>query len=269
VSTIAHLSDLHFGTEVGALIEPLLEDVAAQQPALVVVSGDLTQRARARQFEAARSFLARISAPVLVVPGNHDVPLYDVARRVLFPLARYRHYITDDLMPTFLDADVAVLGLNTARSNTWKSGRLSHDQVDAIPRFFSPVPEHACRILVTHHPFIPTPHDPASKVVGRGLQALQAAEAMQVDVLLAGHLHVAYSGDARSHYLRITRSMLAVQAGTALSSRTRGEINAYNVIRVQLPRLSLDVRAWNGAAFDTVRTEQFDRQGKDWVRVAP
>ncbi len=266
MSTIVHLSDLHFGTEDPRLIDPLLADVEAQAPTLVVVSGDLTQRARASQFAAARHFLSRITRPRLVVPGNHDVPLYDVVRRVLFPLSRYERFI-GTLAPTFADTGLAVLGLNTARSNTWKSGRVSYDQTELMRTFFGNAPSGAFKVVVTHHPFIPPVHDPASKVVGRGADALQMAEAVDVDVLLAGHLHVGYSGDARGHYLRVRRSMLAIQAGTALSSRTRTEANAYNVIVVDAPRLSLTVRAWDGSRFRASRSAEFVRRGRDWAQT--
>src|SRR5438445_2755469 len=129
---IAHISDLHFGTEDPAVAEGLLADLATQQPALVVNSGDLTQRARAGQFRAARAFLDRIPFPQLTVPGNHDIPFYDVARRFLSPLSRYRRYITPDLAPRFESEQFVVLGVNTARSATWKNGRISLEQIEEI-----------------------------------------------------------------------------------------------------------------------------------------
>lgn len=265
MSTIAHLSDLHFGAEDPKLIEPLLADIDAQHPTLVVISGDLTQRARASQFVAARAFLARIRQPVLVVPGNHDIPLYDVLRRFMLPLDRYVRYITNEFAPTFTDGDLAVLGLNTARSNTWKSGRISHGQIEAMRAYFSKAPASALKILVTHHPFIPPPNDPESRVVGRGPHVLDVAEALHVDVVLAGHLHVGFSGDARTHYVSIKRSIFAIQAGTALSFRTRDEANAYNVITVHPPQLSVTVRAWDGKRFAAIRTTRVNRQGSDWI----
>ena len=186
-----------------------------------MVSGDLTQRARRRQFQAARAFLDRFPAPVLVVPGNHDIPLFDLARRFFRPLGRYRSLVTADLAPLFHDDEVAVLGVNTARSNVWKSGRLSLDQIDGIRARLSPLPPRVFKVLVTHHPFVPPPGTRAHRVVGRGLQALQVAEACGVDLLLAGHLHVGWSGDVRAHHLTIRRSILVVQAGTATSLRVR------------------------------------------------
>ena len=106
----------------------MIEHVAQLKPDLVVVSGDLTQRARIEQFKEARRFLDSLPSPQIVVPGNHDVPLYDVLSRFARPLARYRRYITEDLEPFYADDEIAVLGLNTARSLTIKGGRINEAQ---------------------------------------------------------------------------------------------------------------------------------------------
>ena len=124
--TIIHLSDLHFGRLDRRVVAPLVSAIGAIAPDLVAVSGDFTQRARASQFAEARDFLQALPSPRLVVPGNHDVPLYDVARRFLRPLARYRRFIADDLEPVFLDAEIAALGLNSARSLSFGRGRIFH-----------------------------------------------------------------------------------------------------------------------------------------------
>ena len=124
MKTIAHVSDLHFGTEVAAVAEALIIDLQATAPSLVIVSGDLTQRARQNQFAAAREYLARLPHPQLVVPGNHDVPLYNVAARLLTPLAGYRRHITADLAPMFADTEMLVFGVNTTRSTTIRDGAM-------------------------------------------------------------------------------------------------------------------------------------------------
>jgi 3',5'-cyclic AMP phosphodiesterase CpdA len=266
VRTMAHLSDLHFGREDPRVVEAVLEDVAAARPHLVVVSGDLTQRARRRQFQAARAFLDRFPAPVLVVPGNHDIPLFDLARRFLRPLARYQALVTADFDPLFHDDELAVLGVNTARSNVWSSGRLSHAQIDRIRARLSPLPERVFKVLVTHHPFVAPPGTRTGRVLGRGLPALQAAEASGVDLLLAGHLHVGFSGDVRAHYLSIRRSILVAQAGTATSLRLRGEPNTYNVITVDGPALALAVRGWDGARFAPLSSVRYVKRDLEWVR---
>src|SRR6476469_556587 len=151
--TLAQLSDLHFGRIDPALIEPLLLRLREIAPQLVAVSGDLTQRARAEQFEEARAFLGRVTAPLVVVPGNHDVPLYRVWERFLSPLGKYERFIGADLEPSFVDAEIAVIGINTARSLTFKNGRINKDQMKTIHRHLDPLPEPVTKVVVTHHPF--------------------------------------------------------------------------------------------------------------------
>jgi len=152
---IAHISDLHFGRHDPRLVEALQASLAAAAPDLVAVSGDLTQRARRHEFAAARDFLDRLVAPVIAVPGNHDVPLYNPLRRVFRPLERFRHHITAQHNPLFTDAEIAVLGINTARAAAFSNGRISHRQMDEIRALFGELPGEQFRVLVTHHPLMP------------------------------------------------------------------------------------------------------------------
>ena len=130
--TIVHLSDLHFGKVDAELLEPLRRCVEAIAPHLVVVSGDLTQRAKAAQFREAKAFLDTLPKPQLVVPGNHDVPLYNVFQRFFTPLRKYKRIITPDLEPAFIDDEIAVVGVNTARSLTFKEGNVNREQIAAV-----------------------------------------------------------------------------------------------------------------------------------------
>ncbi|ACB77175.1 metallophosphoesterase family protein [Opitutus terrae] len=262
--TIAHLSDLHFGTEILAVVDGLAHELHTRLPSLVVISGDLTQRARRAQFAAARSFLARLPRPQLIVPGNHDVPLYDLARRFFAPLARYRHYICAELNPLHCDAEVCAIGLNTARSLTWKSGRISAAQIARLRAHL----QHAgprLKVIVTHHPFVPPPDDVGIKLVGRAGLAIPLFDAHQADLLLAGHLHRGYAADIRAHYQLARRSVLAAQAGTATSGRTRHEPNAYNWIQLEAERITIEVRSWSGRGFTTLRTARYARSPEGWT----
>ena len=114
--TIVHLSDLHFGRTDPELVEPLISAIRRLNPTLLAVSGDLTQRARSHQFREARAFLDALPQPKIVVPGNHDIPLYNLYNRFFQPLDKYRRHITDDLQPTYSDDEMIVVGVSTARS---------------------------------------------------------------------------------------------------------------------------------------------------------
>jgi 3',5'-cyclic AMP phosphodiesterase CpdA len=265
--SLVHLSDLHFGRIDAAVIEPLLARVAAIRPDVVVVSGDLTQRAKAREFEAARAFLDRLPAPRLVVPGNHDVPLYRVWERFLSPLGKYRRFVTDDLAPLFVDDEIAVLGVNTARSLTFKNGRINEAQIATIRERFDPLPAALTRIIVTHHPFDLPDESGDAALVGRAGLAMAAFAACGVDLLLAGHFHTSQVGETSRRHPLPGYSALVVQAGTATSTRGRGEANAFNLLRVQGERIDVERQVWQPAtnAFAIGGTESFRRRDSCWT----
>jgi 3',5'-cyclic AMP phosphodiesterase CpdA len=245
----------------------LLRELAERTPSVVAVSGDLTQRARAGQFRAARAFLDRLPAPAVVVPGNHDIPLFDVLARVVGPLGGYRAHVTDDLLPFWRDERIAVLGVNTARPSRWKDGRISRAQIEALRARLGPIPESVFKVLVTHHPFVPARDDPRPAVVQRGREALLAAEQCGVDLLLAGHLHRRFVDDVRPHYLDVRRSILVAQAGTAISLRTRDEPNTYNWITVDPPAIEFEVRGWDGRGFATLDVTRYARVDGEWRKA--
>ena len=264
--TLAHLSDLHFGRIDPALIEPLLLRLREIAPQLVAVSGDLTQRARAEQFEEARAFLGRLTSPLVVVPGNHDVPLYRVWERFLSPLGKYKRIIQGDLEPSYVDGEIAVLGVNTARALTFKGGRINKEQMASIERRLKPLDDAVTKIVVTHHPFDVPDESGDVDLVGRARQAMAVFSQCGVDLLLSGHFHLSQSGettrDAIAGY-----SALAVQAGTATSTRGRGEENSFNVLRVQ--RSEIVVERWtfrrDPREFRPDRSERFVREGERWI----
>jgi 3',5'-cyclic AMP phosphodiesterase CpdA len=261
--TLVHLSDLHFGRVDKQLLAPLARAVRAAAPHLVVVSGDLTQRAKSAEFRDARRFLDTLPAPVLVVPGNHDVPLYNLFQRFFQPLGKYRRYIAPDVEPCFIDAELAVLGINTARSSVFKGGRINAAQIARIRTRFAALGRDVTRIVVTHHPFDLPPGHGARAIVGRARLAMQAFADCGADILLAGHLHASHAGDTAARY---DVSALFVQAGTATSVRGRGEANSYNVLRIERGRVEVEHCAWNGADFTVANRTSFARSGAGWTR---
>jgi 3',5'-cyclic AMP phosphodiesterase CpdA len=268
---IAHISDLHFGTEDAAIAMALSDELNENRPDLLVVSGDLTQRARPDEFEAAKAYLQRLPGPQLVVPGNHDVPLYDVARRFLAPFTRFRRHIQEELNPVHRDPEVLVVGINTARSLTWKNGRVAWEQIAAMERYFCGQDGGCLRVVVTHHPFIPPAGLARGSIalVGRAADALAVIDECDVDLLLAGHLHECYSGDVRTYYPATRRSIVVAQAGTAISRRLRGSPNAYNRVAVDRESIRIEVRTWTGGCFEESSVVRYRLHDREWRLEGP
>ena len=266
--TIVHLSDLHFGRLDARLVEPLLAAIRGLSPELVAISGDLTQRARRSQFADARTFLRALDCPHLVVPGNHDVPLYDVARRFLRPLGRYKAFISGDLEPVYVDEEIAVTGLNSARALTFGRGRLNARQIGQAAERLRRVDPHLIKIVVTHHPFdLPDAYG-AEHLVGRAKAAMAQFAEVGADLFLAGHLHVSHIGRTAERYKIAGHSALVVQAGT-ISARLRGEPNSFNVLRLDRPNISVTRCTWDETrqifAAGTARTFRHGDDG--WIEA--
>jgi 3',5'-cyclic AMP phosphodiesterase CpdA len=267
VKTIAHLSDLHFGRHDAIAAERLLADISEAPPDITVITGDLTQRARHRQFAAARAFLEKLPRPVVVVPGNHDIPLYDIVERFLGRLARYRRYICSELQPFFADDEIALLGLNTARSATLANGRISYQQAAAIKSVFAEVPAGRLRILAIHHPLAAPVAAGAAAPVGRAVMARKAMTEAGVRLVLSGHYHRAFSGDLPGSDLVAGGPILFVHAGTAISTRLRGEPNSYNLLRVEPTTVTCIVRAFARNNFSDAETAHYALLGGCWTRL--
>jgi 3',5'-cyclic AMP phosphodiesterase CpdA len=265
--TVVHLSDLHFGRVNPAILAPLLKFIGEVKPDVVAISGDLTQRARTTEFLAAREFLAAIPFRQIVVPGNHDVPLHNLFSRFTRKLDRYSRYITGDLQPSYTDSEIVVAGVNTARAWTWKDGRINRSQLAKLRGLLQAAPSLATKIVVTHHPF-DLPAGASGRVVGRSRLAIKTLAECGVDLLLAGHFHIADTGQTAKRYKMPGYSAIIVSSGTSTSTRGRGQPNSLNVIRIEAPRIMIERRVWrpDGTAFDIVSLEGFQRSEGGWVR---
>jgi 3',5'-cyclic AMP phosphodiesterase CpdA len=269
MKTLVHLSDLHFGRVDHALVEPLVQHIITLAPDVVVVSGDLTQRARSDEFRQARAFLARLPGPQVVVPGNHDVPLYNFVDRFLRPLDKFRRFITHDLSPSHIDEEMAVLGVNPARSLVVKNGRINEDQLVALRETMQALPTEVVKVVVTHHPFDVAASVDEDNRVGRADLAMNVFAEQAVDVLLAGHLHMSHSAGTGSRYALGGYEALVVSAGTATSTRGRGDANSFNVLRLDKQRVEVERMEWAAAdnRFVTASNEVFERTKDGWRQV--
>jgi 3',5'-cyclic AMP phosphodiesterase CpdA len=264
---IVHLSDIHFGSVDLDVAECAAEKINTLSPDVVVVSGDLTQRARSEEFRAARAFLDELPHPQIVVPGNHDIPLYNVYHRFAKPLDKFRRYITDDLTPSFVDDELAIVGINTARAFTIKGGRINRRQVAGIRDKLCELQASMLKVIVTHHPFeLPEGFD-KQDLVGRAAKMMPAIADCGADVFLAGHLHSSHIlSTAKRYKLDNGLAALVIQAGTATSTRARGEAHSFNVIEFEHPTITvkrLECQSLD-MGFREAETRRYDHGPNGW-----
>jgi len=260
--TVVQISDLHFGTILDETVAPLLACVRKLRPDVTVVSGDLTQRAKELQFREARAFIDQLPEPRLVVPGNHDVPLYDIVRRFAAPLARYTKFISADLAPTYVDDEIAVVAINTARSFVVKGGHVSDLQVAMATREFGQLSNGQARIVVTHHPFdIPLGLSGVAIVRGAA-SAMHAFAESEVDLFMAGHLHLVHFAST-SRFVPSYNAPI-VGAGTATSTRARGEPNSFCEYRIERRLITAIIHTWQSdrGEFTVTSEHEFARQSQ-------
>jgi 3',5'-cyclic AMP phosphodiesterase CpdA len=247
---LVHISDLHFGStspETAAVLEETIQELA---PDVLVVSGDLTQRARTYQFRAAAEFLRRFAFPQVVVPGNHDIPLYNLVARFRDPFMKYATHISSELEPAYEDEEILVAGVATPKRH-----RVTHGHVGAtsLAKACERLQRAAgkVKVLVSHHPLELFRSQP-----GRRLLRLEP------DVLLAGHLHLGSVRTTAAVTDRAHRSLVLVQAGTSLSTRLRGEVNTFNLLEVHRDRVEV-------IRYARAEERRFTAGGRSSFRLAP
>lgn len=262
---LVHISDLHFGRDRAELLDPLIQSVNRLHPHLVVISGDLTQRATAAQFAAAAGFIAKLRAPVLTIPGNHDLPLHNVFVRLLRPWRRYRRWISPDLEPSFVDDEIVVVGVNTVNRFAWQQGWFRTRAMRRIAAEFTKAVDDRIRVVVVHHPLEQKSDDHKSLMrnASLGLQALSEAG---TDVVLSGHLHSWRADPFATVEGRM--SALQVHAGTSLSNRLRGEVNDFNLLEIEPQRISVLRHAYDdaSASFASAAAVTFVAGQGGWIR---
>lgn len=228
MGVLLHISDTHFGTEQAPVVEALVALAAQQRPDVVVLSGDITQRARPAQFRAAKVCVERLGAPVLAIPGNHDIALFDLWARLTRPYARFSAVFGTDLEPVHASPDWLVVGVNTTRARRHRHGEVSAAQIERVTRLLANASPRQLRVVVVHQP-VAVPLDGERHNLLRGhAQATQAWAAAGADLVLGGHIHLPFTLPLHG----LARRLWAVQAGTAVSARTRSGVpNSVNILR--------------------------------------
>ena len=273
--TLLHVSDLHFGPPYVPRVGRALLDIAPQlEPDAIVVSGDLTQRAKPDQFQQAAQFLDQLpSIPRLVIPGNHDVPLYRVIERFHDPHREYRRAISEDLNPVMRIDGAVLVGLDsTAPRRAITNGRISRDQLDICVQAFTASPTDAIRIVVAHHHFAPAHDVLRDSSMPKSDRAIEQFVELGVELILGGHLHRAYIGNTLDFYPgnHRDRGIIIVQSGTTTSRRGRGreqEKNSFNLIQIDGDMIFITHFMFfdDKHRFAPISRHAFPRPGRDFV----
>lgn len=258
MTRLMHLSDLHFGAEVGEAVEALVLAAARLKPDAILIGGDFTMRARRREWAAASAFLDRLEAPTLSIPGNHDIPGFnDPWQRLVRPLKRYRESIDPDPEPAATFGDVEVVGLNTARrfgapSFDWSHGAVSVAQCLGLPlRFRGDTP---LRAVIVHHP-LTAPEGQRRKLLKRDGLLLAALETARVDLLLAGHFHQSHVGLLKTPGR--SGDLVLSHVSTACSWRTQGEAMGFHLVEAGPGRIVVRRFRFGDGAFSEFRADSF------------
>lgn len=242
---IIHLSDLHFGTERVAPLQALLADLKNIPVDLVVISGDLTQRATRDQYKIAHEFIHSIKIPVLTVPGNHDIPLYNLVMRLFFPFKNYKRWISKKLCMHLDLPQAAIIGINSATPYKTMGGYVTDEQLRMVLEFFKAQPKDKLKIVVMHHNLI---HSVRHKIINDSEKIINVFSKANVNVVLSGHIHEPLIEELKNKSL--SQHTYIITAGTAVSHRTIAQ-NSYNILEFFDSDFKLSIRDFDGNQFMT------------------
>ncbi|HKS57536.1 MAG TPA: metallophosphoesterase [Steroidobacteraceae bacterium] len=264
MSTLVQISDPHFGTEQPAVVAALFALVSHVKPVAAVLSGDITQRARRAQFAAAKRFVDQLGVPHwLAIPGNHDIPLFNVVARALAPYGGYQRAFGTLLEPRLTCAGFQLIGVNTTRPSRHKDGEISKEQVERVASELRQAPADRLRIVVTHQPVhVLRSKDAHNRVHGYHEAVMQWAAA-GADIIMGGHIHLPYVAALRDHFPALPRRCWIVQAGTAVSHRIRAKYpNSVNLVHYTAGSHQCRVERWDyeaaSTSFRSVESNELD-----------
>jgi 3',5'-cyclic AMP phosphodiesterase CpdA len=247
MSTLIQISDPHFGTEQAPVVAGLLALVRRVQPMAAVLSGDITQRARRAQFTAAKNFVDQLGVPhCLIIPGNHDIPLFNVVARAFFPYAGFERVFGAELEPQLHSDAFQLICLNTTRPARHKDGEISTEQIERVVRQLRAAHPSQLRIVVTHQPVHVLRASEMHNRVHGYEQAVRAWADAGADIIMGGHIHLPYVAVLGEHFPELSRRCWAVQAGTAVSHRIRARHpNSVNLIHYSAGAAHCAVERWD------------------------
>jgi len=260
---LIHISDLHFGREVPKVIHGLKACLDDLKPDQIIISGDLTQRARHSEFENAATFLNSLNTPFFIVPGNHDLSAHRLIERFAYPWRKWKTYIHPSLEPTYSNEKYLAVGLNTARRMgwymDWSRGRINQQQVTSTIKHLEKAAEDQLRLLVAHHPFwLPAVYECRHLIGGRD-NALPQLSRHGLDIIMSGHVHMSYA--------EVVDGVIISHAGTTLSDRLIPEQpNSFNRITGDRSHLVIELFEWNGEHFVSRKQQHFGRNKGNWTR---
>ena len=264
------MSDTHFGKTEDEVIVSLIEACVQCKPDLVVISGDVTQLARVKEFESARKFLESLRAkllPMLIIPGNHDIrPLLSPIKRTLDPYDRYNNFIVPFSVPSFVDEEIAVHSINTVRASRFKNGYVSKASMVKAQTWFDALPTNLIRIVVSHHPLdLPEEH-PKRKLASHAEWGIYELAKSHIDIYLSGHYHRSGVVHTTQRYRKDHYAAVAIQAGT-ISNRMRGELYSFNLLKIKRTTINITPYVWDVTHKDFVATTSFDFVSRDnqWI----
>jgi 3',5'-cyclic AMP phosphodiesterase CpdA len=247
MSTLVQISDPHFGTEQPPVVAALLAFVRRVQPLVAVLSGDITQRARSAQFAAAKRFVDQLGVPhCLVIPGNHDIPLFNLVARLFFPYAGFERVFGAVLEPQLQSDAFLLICLNTTRPSRHEDGEISDAQIDRVVRQLHAADRGQLRIVVTHQPVHVLRDSEVHNRVHGYERAVKAWADAGVDIIMGGHIHLPYVASLNEHFPDLSRRCWVVQAGTAVSHRVRARHgNSVNLIHHSAGAERCSVERWD------------------------
>jgi 3',5'-cyclic AMP phosphodiesterase CpdA len=250
MASLLQISDAHFGTEQPPVVAALLALARQLEPRLVVFSGDITQRARTAQFAAAAEFVKQLPCrDIVVIPGNHDIPLYNVMARAFNPYEGFKRAFGENLEPEFASEEFRVICVNTTRPKRHKDGEVSAEQIARVSELLRNARREQLRIVVVHQPVHVIRTQDIENLLHGHIEAVRQWSEAGADIVMGGHIHLPYVRALNDHIVGLHRKVWAVQAGTAVSHRVRHEApNSVNVLRYQAGDPTCAVEQWNYSA---------------------